>query len=468
MPPRAASEEEVVMKKLLIAILMLAAFQSALSSNVKLPPITEDTLENGLVVVAIENHELPTVTMRLVIRSGSAFDPPARAGLANFTADILRTGTKTRSATQISEEIDFVGGSLGASADRDAINVSCGVLLKHLDVGLELLSDVILHPVFDTTEIERLRNQTISAIVQAKDDPNSLNAKGFNKLLFGDHPYGHPVVGTESSVSAITREDIARFYGDFFHPNNSFLVVAGDIRPQEILTKIGGAFAEWKQAEIPQLKVSPPPDPSGYTILLINKPDATQTQIRFGRFGITRQDPDFYPFMVMNYILGVGFTSRLTQDVRVKGGKTYDIRTQNEWNAMRGAYYCNTFTENDSTMSAINAALRVIRGMREAEVTDQEYTDAVNFYSGYYPMTLETPDQVAAEIIKVKLYGLPVSYIQDFTQNISKVTKADILRAAQKYIDPDNMVFCVVSNADDVADGLRKLGEVTIIGVDEP
>ncbi|OGC91796.1 MAG: hypothetical protein A2W25_03510 [candidate division Zixibacteria bacterium RBG_16_53_22] len=446
---------------------MLAAFQLALSSDVKLPPITEDTLENGLVVVAIENHELPTVTMRLIIRSGSAFDPADKAGLANFTADMLRTGTATRSATQISEEIDFVGGSLGASADRDAINVSCGVLLKHLDTGLGLLSDIILHPVFDTTEIERLRNQTISGIVQAKDDPNSLNVKGFNKFLFGEHPYGHPVVGTESSVAAVTRDDIAKFYDDFFHPNNAFLVVAGDIAPQEILGKVNQAFAEWKQAEIPELIIPPPSNPKGYKILLINKPDATQTQIRFGHFGITRQNPDYYPFMVMNYILGVGFTSRLNEEVRVRGGMTYDIRTQNEWHAMRGAYFCNTFTENDSTMSAVNAALRVIRSMREAEVTDEEYTDAVNFYSGYYPMTLETPDQVAAEIIKVKLYGLPVSYIQDFTQNIAKVTKADILRAAQKYIDPDNMVFCVVSNADDVAEGLKKLGDVTVIGVDE-
>jgi zinc protease len=164
----------------------------------------------------------------------------------------------------------------------------------------------------------------------------------------------------------------------------------------------------------------------------------------------------------MNYILGVGFVSRLNEEVRVKGGLTYDIRTQNEWNAMRGAYFCNTFTENDSTMSAINAAIKVIRGMREAEVNDIEFVDAINFYSGYYPMTLETPRQVASEIIKVKLYGLPVSYIQDFTKNIQKVTKADILRAAKTYIDPDNMVFCVVSNAQDVGEQLKSLGEVTV------
>jgi zinc protease len=455
------------MKKILIAILILSAFQVAYSSDVKLPPITEQTLENGLVVVAIENHELPTVTVRMVIRAGSAYDPVDKAGLANFTADMLRTGTTTRSATQISEEIDFVGGSLGASADRDAVTAYCDVLVKHLDTGLGLLADVVLNPVFDTTEIERLRNQITSGIIQSKDDPNTLCVKGFNELLFGDHPYGHPGVGTEASVATITRDDLIKYYDGLFNPNNAFLVVAGDITPSAIFEKVRTAFAGWQPAEVPKLNFPTPAEPKGYKILLVNKPDATQTNIRFGHFGITRQDPDYYPMMVMNYILGVGFTSRLNEEVRVKGGMTYDIRTQNEWNIMRAAYFCNTFTENDSTMSAINASLRVIRGIREAEVTDVEFIDAINFYAGYYPMTLETPDQVAAEIIKVKLYGLPVSYIQDFTQNIKKVTKADILRAAQKFIDPDNMVFCVISNADDVAEDLRKLGEVTTVGVNE-
>jgi zinc protease len=455
------------MKNLCAFLAFVSLSTIGLASEVKLPPMEEKILDNGLTVVAIENHELPTVSMSMIIRSGSAFDPAGKAGLANFTADMLRKGTKNRTAVQISEEIDFVGGNLGASADRDAVDVSCGVLLKHFDTGLDLLSDIILRPAFGSEEIERLRNQTLSGIIQSKDDPNTLNVNGFNELLFGDHPYGHPMVGTEKSVAAITRDDISKFYADFFHPNNTFLVVAGDIDPALVFEKASKAFGGWKQAEIPQLDIASPPQPKGYKILLVNKPDATQTNIRFGHLGITRQNPDYYSMTLMNYILGVGFVSRLTEEVRVKGGMTYDIRTQNEWNIMPGAYFCNTFTENDSTMSAIRAALKVIKGIRQAEVTDEEFIDAVNFYSGYYPMTLETPDQVASEIIKVKLYGLPVSYIQDFTRNIQKVTKADILRAAQKYIDPDNMVFCVVSNADDVADSLRTLGEVTVKGIDE-
>jgi zinc protease len=448
-------------------MIVLFSFALAAANEVKLPPITEDTLDNGLIVVAVENHELPTVTMKMVVRAGSAYDPADKAGLANFTAGLLRQGTKTRTAPQIAEAIDFVGGSLDASANRDAIIAACGVLTKHIDVGIDLLTDIILNPVFDTSEVERLRNQTISGIVQSKDDGNDLCVKGFNSTLFGNHPYGHPTEGTEKSVGGITRDDIGKYYSEYFHPNNAFIVVSGDIKPAEIFKKIGAAFKDWKKATISVLNISTPASPEGYKILLIDKPDATQTNIRFGHFGITRESPDYYAMTLMNYILGSSFVSRLNEEVRVKGGMTYDIRTANEWNIMPGAYFCNTFTENDSTMSAIRASIRVIKAMQEKEVTDAEYTDAINFYSGFYPMTLETPAQVADEIIKVKLYGLPVSYIKDFTKNIQKVTKADILNAAKKHIDMDNLVFCIVSNAASVQDSLKTIGKVTVKSLDE-
>jgi zinc protease len=454
-------------KKYLTLIITIFGFVTAYGVEVKLPPITEDTLSNGLVVVTVENHELPTATMSMIIKSGSAYDPQGKGGLADFTAGLLRQGTESKTATQIAEAIDFVGGSLDAGADRDAIRAGCNVLTKHFDVGLSLLSDIILHPSFDTTEIERQRKQVLGAIVQSKDDPNTLCDEGFDEFLFDGYPYGHPVEGTEQTVSAITRDDITTFYDNYFHPNNAFLVVAGDVTPDAIVPRISQAFSDWEAAPIPDVSFPEATPPQGYKILLINKPDATQTNIRFGHLGITRQNPDYYSVILMNYILGVGFTSRLTEEVRVKGGMTYDIRTTNDWNLHPAAYYCNTFTMNDSTMSAIRAAIKVIKGIQKAEVSDREYNDAVNFYVGYYPMSLETPSQVAGEIIKIKLYGLPVSYIQDFTKNIQKVTKADILHAAQKYIHPDDMVFCVVSNAAAVQDSLQTLGPVTVKSVDE-
>jgi zinc protease len=266
----------------------------------------------------------------------------------------------------------------------------------------------------------------------------------------------------------ITKDDIVKFYNDYYHPNNAFLVIAGDVAPAQIFEKVSAKFENWQKAEIPVLNATTPPALKGYTIWLVDKPGAAQTNICFGKFGITRENPDYYPVVLMNYILGGGsFGSRLTEEVRVKGGLTYDITSGNEFRRMPGPFYVSTFTNNDSTMSAIRTSIRVMKSMKEAEVSDVEYTNAINFYQGVYSMGLETPQQVASEIIKVKLYGLPLTYIKDFTANIKKVTKADILRVAQKYIDTDNLDFCIVSNAAQVQDSLKTIGTVIVKSVDD-
>ncbi len=453
-----------------IPILLSLALSVPISAgNMKLPPITERTLDNGLNVIIVENHELPIVSLEMVISSGSLFDPADKSGLAGFTASLLRNGTKTRKATEIADQIDYVGGSLDCQADRDAVYITANTLLKHFDAILDIMSDVILNPAFDDEEIERYRRQTINGIIESKDDPSLVCADNFNKLLFGDHPYGHPVNGTIESVESITKKDIAAYYSEYFLPNNSFLVVAGDITPDGVMAAITGAFGQWKKGIIENLKLSTPPAPEGRSILLIDKPDATQTNIRFGGFGITRESDYYYSFQVMNYVLGAGvsFINRLMTEVRDKGGLTYDIRTINEFNRLPGAFYCRTFTENDSTLKAIDAAMKVMEDLAENGISDEEYKNAIGFYTGYYPVSLETPSDIAHEIIRIRLSGLPVSYITDFTENIQKVSKDDIRRIAGLLIDTDNMVMCVVSRAADVEEDLKKLGHVTVKSIDD-
>lgn len=457
-------------RKIAISLMALLIWNAASrAADIKLPPIADKNLDNGLEVVVIENHELPVVYLNLVVSAGSLYDPAGKEGLSNFTSNMLTKGTKTRTAVEIADQIDFVGGSLDGSADRDAIYVNSNALVRHFDVALELLSDIILNPVFSDEEIERVRKKTLSEIVQAKEDPSVVCAKAFDKELFGSHPYGHPVVGTKESLGNIRKNDIAKFYETYVRPNNSFLVVAGDIDPDEALSRISRAFQKWEKASIPNLSVSSPAAVEGRRALLIDKPDATQTYIRFGNFGITMKSDDYYSFTLMNYVLGsnVSFVSRLMQQVRDDAGLTYDIRTVNEFNILPGAFYCNTFTENDSTLKAINAALGIIKDMAENPISDEEFKNAVSFYTGYYPTTLETPSQVAREIIKVKLYGLPVSYIEDFTDNIGKVKKSDIQNVARRMIDTDNIVFVIVSRAADVEEDLKTLGPVAVKSIDD-
>lgn len=458
------------MKKFTLVIVSLClaiGLAMPVQAQVKLPPIANKTLGSGLEVIVIENHELPVVIMRMVVRSGSYFDLPDKAGLADLTAGLLRKGTKSRSATEVAEAIDFVGGSLDGSANRDASTISCSILLKHFDVGLDLLSDVILNPVFADDEVERAKNLTLSGIRQSKDSPGTVCAHGFNKMLFGDFPYANPSEGTEASVQSIAATDVKGFYNTYYKPNNAFLLIAGDVQPGTVFKAVDKAFGKWAKGNLPMVKPMVAKAPQGHKILLIDKPDATQTNIRFGNLGITRANPDYYPLLLMNYILGSSFTSRLTQAVRVDKGLTYDIRTVNEFNILPGAYYCNTSTQNENTLTAIQAAIAEINRMKSEKVTDVEFQEAANFYAGYYPMSLETPGDVAGEIIKVKLYGLPVSYIEDFTKNIRKVTKDDILRVAQNHLDTDDMVFCVVSNAADVEQSLQQLGPVEKTSIDQ-
>jgi zinc protease len=454
--------------KIIINILLAVLFISVNGfAQLKLPPITEETLDNGLQLVIVENHELPLVTMRLVVKAGAANDPNEKAGLANLTAGLLRQGTATLKATEIADKIDFVGGSLSASTNRDYTNISCSVLLKHFDVGFGLLADIVVNPKFDSSEFARELNQTIAGVIQSKDDPDNLCERGFNQALFGTNPYGRPSVGTEASLKNITVEDVKKFYRDYYLPNNAILLVAGDVMPAAIIKETRKAFSGWEKGSVPVMNSMPANEPSGRSVMLIDKPDATQSNIRFGHLGITRKDPDYYPLLLMNYILGGSFTSRLNAVVRVQKGLTYDIRTQNEWNVMPGAYYCNTYTPNESTMIAIQASLDVIKKMQTELVTDEEFNEAKNFYSGYYPGSLETADNIVSEIIKIKLYGLPVSYIEDFTENINKVTKEAILKAAKNHWNTDNLIFCVVGKASEIEKMLAPLGPITKKTIDQ-
>ena len=343
-----------------LGLLCVFAFatQTVTAAKLALPPMAEKTLPNGLKIIVAENHEQPVVSMRLLIKVGSSLDPADKAGLANLTAGLLRKGTATRDANKISQEIDFIGGSLGAGSDLDASYATSEVLTKHFDKGLDLLSDIVLNPAFAAAEIERLRKQTIGALMQSKDDPNSIVDEQYKKYLFGDHPYGKPESGTIESVSSLTRDDIVGFWQKNYIPNNSVLFVVGDVKPEEVFPKIEASLGAWKQGAPPDMKFAAAKPASGIKVILINKPDATQSSVKIGNLGIDRYNPDIFNCRVMNYILGGGgFVSRMMTEIRQKRGLTYDINTQFSYNRFPGEFTITTYTRNDSTARASPASV---------------------------------------------------------------------------------------------------------------
>lgn len=445
----------------ILCILAVAA-QTLSAAKLALPPMTDKTLNNGLKIIVVENHEQPVVSMRLLIKAGSCLDPADKAGLANMTAGLLRKGTTSRDANKISQEIDFIGGSLGAGSDLDASNATSEVLTKHFDKGLELLADIVLNPVFAPAEIERLRKQTIGALMQSKDDPNSIVAEQYQKYLFGDHPYGKPEGGTIESVSSLTRDDIVAFWQKNYIPNNSVLFVVGDVKPADVFPKIEASLGVWKQGISPEMNFAAAKPASGIKIILINKPDATQSSIKIGNLGIDRYNPDIFSCRVMNYILGGGgFVSRMMTEIRQKRGLTYDINSQFTYNRFPGEFTVTTYTRNDSTAGAIIGIFEQLNKIRDTDVAPQELKETISFYNGMFPRQFETLDQVANQLSNVELYGLGSDYLAGYLDRIGKVTAVDVRNAAQKYIDPKNLLIVVVSKADDVREMLKQFGPVT-------
>ncbi len=430
--------------------------------------MSEKTLDNGLKIIVVENDEQPVVAMRLLIKSGTAADGKGKAGLANMTAELLRKGTATRDATKISEEIDFVGGRLGAGAGLDATNVTAEVLTKHIDVGLALLADVVLNPTFAESEIERLRKQTIAGLMQQKDDGGAVADVQYAQFLFGENPYGQPGSGTVESVSSLTRDDIVAFWKDNYVPGNAVLFVAGDVKSADVLPKIEAQLGGWAKGTAPKLDVVPAQKANGTRVVLINKPDATQANIKMGHLGIDRYNPDIYSVRVMNYILGGGgFRSRLMDDIRDKRGLTYGISSQFSFDRYQGEFTVSVSTRTDSTAQAIAATIEHLKKIRTADVTPEELKETISFYSGYFPRQFETPDQVANQLSIVELYGLEKDYLGKYIDNIAAVTASGVRAAAEKYIDPDNLLIVVVGKADDLREKLKQFGPITELDIME-
>lgn len=459
------------MRKRLMIVTSLMVFALAATQvmgAIAMPPMAEKVLDNGLKVVVVQNDEQPVVSMRLLIKSGTAMDPRGKAGLANLTADLLRKGTMTRDATKVSQEIDFVGGSLGANAREDAMNVTCEVLTKHLEVGMDLLADVVLNPTFPADEVERLRKQTIAGLMSQKDDPGTVAEVQFGQYLFGEHPYGQPGSGTIESVGEITRDDIVNFWKTYFLPNNSVLYIAGAVTAAEVLPKIEAKFAGWAKGELPKADIPPANPVRGTKVILVNKPDATNANVKMGHLGIDRLNPDIYAVRLMNYILGGGgFRSRLLIDVRDKRGLTYGISSMYSFNRYPGEFAVTVATRTDSCAPAIAATIEHLNRMRDTDVTAQELSEAKSFYAGFFPRQFETPEQVADQLSIVELYGLEKDYLAKYIDYLNAVTPQQVRAAAQKYLDPNNLLIVVVGKADALRDKLKQFGQVTELDLSE-
>ena len=426
--------------------------------KLSLPVPQRFTLPNGLTVLLVEKHELPVVAASLVVLSGSDVNPPDKPGLANFTADMLDEGTKTRSALEIADAFAQIGATFVSGSGSDYSNVGVLTLKQHVDRAFELVADVTLNPVFAEEEIERVRNDRLTRLLQQRDAPTALAAKIFNRVVYGtDHPYGYIELGTEESLKAITRDDLVRFWQAGYVPENAALAVAGAITMNELRELAEKHFGAWQgtseRLERPEVKDSVEP-----RIVVVDRPGSPQTALRMGHVGVPRAHPDYVALQVMNTTLGGLFSSRINMNLREKNGYTYGAGSGFGFRRGAGPFIVATSVRTDVTAPAIREILKEIELMRTAPVTTQELETARDAFARSLPGLFETSSQTAASIGQLFVYELPLDYFNNLPGAIQAVGAEDVQRVAREHLEPRRMVIVAVGDRARIETELRKLG----------
>lgn len=433
------------------ALLCAAVFLFSDGYSWAAPLAEREVLPDGMVLLHAERRNLPIVKVVVAVRAGSVMETAEKAGLSNLTADLLNEGTRRRSSKEISNAIEFVGGSLATSGGADFITVSLSVLKKDLDLGFDLLSDVLLNPAFTDEEFNRRKAIIRGSIVRQKEEPGIVASRAFMKAVFGDYPYGWPMDGTEESIARITREDVQNFYRALYAPNNAVMAVTGDVGREELQALIRKYFAGWSRKDIPGPAVIAPQAGEKPTVIKINKA-LTQATILLGHPGIRRDDPDFYTVQVMNYILGGGgFASRLMDNIRDNKGLSYDVHSFFAANKYAGVFEAGLQTKNQTANAAIAEVLKEMERIMTEPVGDRELADAKAYLTGSFPLKIDSNSKIAAFLTSVELYGLGLDYVEKYPSYINGVTKEDVLRAARKYLNTKGYVLVVVADLEKAA-----------------
>jgi zinc protease len=412
------------------------------------PPVASRTLPNGLRVFVVANHAVPAVTVALVLTdAGSIHDPKGLAGVAQMTASLLTQGTATRDAARIAASIDSVGGSLSAFTDHDDTTAVATVVSKDFPLAMDLLADVALHPSFPQQEIDRQRQQALSSLRVNYADAGYLATASFARMVYGSSAYGFPSDGTPQSLAAISRDDIEHFHQATYGPAHALLAFAGDVTPEEAFAAASQYFGSWAQP--PAAPTPPslaPPAITGLHFLLIDKPDAVQTQIRVGRPGVARKNPDYIPLLVTNRVFGGGYNSLLNTAVRLKKGLTYGASSAFDARRFGGSFVAGTFTRTEKTVDAMKLIVELMQSMASGQITDADLALARDYLVGVYPIQTETPDQVVTRVLTVAEYGLPDDYNQTYQQKVAAVTLERVKEMAARYFAAKDLDVVLVGN----------------------
>jgi zinc protease len=410
------------------------------------PQATRKVLPNGVVLLHVEQRQLPLVTVLLTLRAGVAAEPAARAGLANLTAQLLSEGTMSHTAVELRQAIDRLGGRIGFGVDRETMTGSATVLRVDLEAGVGLLAEMLLRPTFPMDEFARRVQENIAQIERDLQDPTTQASVVFRKTLYGDHPYGRMVRGSAETLRALSRQDVVQFHQDYYKPQDAIVVVVGDVTQGEAEALLLQVFANWTGAPRPRPDYAAPELPGTLQVVKIPR-DVSQARIIFGHPSIRRTHPDYYAFQVMNYILGGGgFESRLMSRIREAQGLAYSAGSSLSAGLMGGTFQAGFGTKNATASQAMQVLFDELQRIRQQPVEAQELADAKAFLTGSFPLQLAETRDLASLFTSIELFDLGLDYVERFPALIRAVTQQDVQRVARDHLHPSNGVLVILAD----------------------
>ena len=451
---------------LLLFILSVAAF----ADGVTLPLSERLLLENGTVLILNEKHDVPLIGLEAVVRGGAVADPVDKNGLATLLARLLEKGAGERSSAEFAEAIASVGGELRASAGLESLSVSAEFMSGDAALMVELLADLLQRPALRANEFQKVRDRSVNLIKASKgSDPGRLMSSYANAFLFGEHPYGNPVGGSESSLARVTHADVLAYYKEHVGGDRLIISVSGDFAIAEMRALLVDAFGNWRAAigELPEIEA--PMLDGGPRVLLIDKPGATQTYFYVGNIGVARDYSGRAELDLANTVFGGRFTSMLMTELRTKSGLSYSARSYVSRYSASGAVFISSFTETSTTVEAINVALSTLGLLRDAGLNEEMIVSARNYVMGQFPPRFETAAQLAGIFALLETYGLGTDYIDDYGNELGAATSESIAAVIDDvYPSADHLVYVILGDANTIRDQVAEYGPVTEISLFEP
>lgn len=420
------------------------------------PKFTRRTLSNGVQLILAPMHKVPLVTVLAVVDAGAVGDPHGKEGVAELTATALTEGAGSFEGEALTDYLERLGTSVGASADWDEATIKMTVLEHKLPDAFARFADVLTAPTFPQSAIDRLKGERLTEIQHIESEPRSYASEKFQEFLYAEGArYAAPVGGTKETVPSLSRQDVIEFYKSRYRPKNTTIIIAGDITIEGAQTVVEGALKNWTGDKPPEIVAVDTPKTTARMLHLVPRSDAPQSELRIGHVGVPRTHKDYFDITVMNAILGGLFGSRVNLNLREEHGYTYGASSGYDWRRNAGPFVISTAVASNVTAEAIKETLHEVDRMRTEEVTDDELSLATKYLDGVFPIRFETTSSVAGALAAIVIYGLPDNWYDTYRANIRAITPQRVLNAAKNHISPDSLQIVIVGNANEIKESLE-------------